>query len=379
MLDLGAPPPNQQAFPGVPPGQNPIPPNARVYGFEMGFPPQQQGLRHAHFPQGLHAPPSGAANVQSQLQHLEQQIVQEIQSLSVAQAELVLVRQLQAELLRLRQLRAPDNQHATQAGAQPPVAAPVPFVQRHEHLVSTSSIPSGSPNLPPGVTIPEGWSLLPLQNMNTLPQPQAGPSAAQDAAPTTSGANPAATGTGDLPAQPQASVTEGTPAAGDVGVTPVDTGSASLTPDTPAAPSVAAADSVPVEIVPDTLLASERDTAGPTPTVPLTQPASSSSEVPVTATTAAETEEAPLPDWSAPFVFPGQQAGEAAAAANPKVSVLSAQAGEMQEAAIASDGVTVNGSAAPVEAPTSEEDGKGKGKAKTASVEEVKEDEDEDA
>ncbi|KFY11087.1 hypothetical protein V492_04668 [Pseudogymnoascus sp. VKM F-4246] len=338
MLDLG-PPPNQQAFPGMPPGQNPIPPNARVYGFEMGFPPQGMGQGH-HAPQGVHAPHSGAANVQAQLQHLEHQIVQEIQSLSIAQSELVVVRQLQAELLRLRQLRAPDQQQP-QAGAQPSAPVPASFVQRHEHLASTSAIPSGSPNLPPGVTIPEGWSLLPLQNMDTLLQPQAGASAAQDAAQAPS----VATAT-----QPQEPVAEVRAVAGDVGATPADT--TSPVADPLAAPSEATADAAPVEIIPDSLLATPGPSTDPTPTVPLTQPASSSSDVPGAIDGTSEAEEAPLPDWSAPFVFPGQRTGETA------------------------NGSTANGSAASEEAHTSEGDAKGKGKAKTASVEEVKEDED---
>ncbi|OBT76828.1 hypothetical protein VF21_04460 [Pseudogymnoascus sp. 05NY08] len=404
MVDFGPPPPNQQAFPGVPQGQAPVPPNARVYGFEMGFPPPPQGMRHAHAPQGMYAPPSGAANVQSQLQHLEQQIVQEIQSLSVAQAELVVVRQLQAELLRLRQLRAPDQQHPSQPEAQMSAAgpmrreifsgtAPISFAQRHEHLSSTTAIPSGSPNLPPGVMIPEGWSLLPLQNMDTLLQPQAGPSSAQDAAPAASEANP--------------------PVAGESGITPTDTSTPSLVADpivahpeaaadsTPveiAGPSAAATGSAPVEILPSPLLTTPGPSTDPTPTVPLEQPASSSSEVLEATVSAAETDEAPLPDWSAPFVFPGQEAGEAAVAANPGIVSTSAQAGEaaagdvtdaptdqgilptsaqadeVQETATATDDVATNSSAAPEASHTSEEDVKGKGKAKAASVEEVKED-----
>ncbi len=394
VIDFGPPPPNQQAFPGVPAGQAPIPPNARVYGFEMGFPPPPQGMRHAHAPQGMYAPPSGAANVQNQLQHLEQQIVQEIQSLSVAQAELVLVRQLQAELLRLRQLRAPDHQYP-QAEAQPSAPAPVSFVQRHEHFSSTTAIPSGSPNLPPGVTIPEGWSLLPLQNMDTLLQPQAAPVAAQDAVPAASEANPPTAGLADLAAQPGASATEGTPVAGETGVTPTDSSSTSLVADpivahpeaavdsTPveiAAPSAAAADSAPVEILPSPLLATPEPSADHNPTVPLAEPASSSSEVPETTVSAAETDDAPLPDWSAPFVFPGQQAGEAAAgdvtaaAADSGILPSSVQADEVQETVTATDDVATNGSAAPEASHTPGEDGKGKGKAKAASVEEVKED-----
>ncbi|OBT85585.1 hypothetical protein VE02_06688 [Pseudogymnoascus sp. 03VT05] len=406
MIDFGPPPPNQQAFPGVPQGQAPVPPNARVYGFEMGFPPPPQGMRHTHAPQGMYAPPSGAANVQSQLQHLEQHIIQEIQSLSVAQAELVVVRQLQAELLRLRQLRAPDQQHPPQPEAQMSAAAPmrheilsgtVPLssVQRHEQLTSTTAIPSGSPNLPPGVTIPEGWSLLPLQNMDTVLQTQAGPSGAQDAAPAASEANPPVAGLGDLAAQPQASTTEGMPV---TEATPTDISTPSLVADPIVAHPEAAADSTWVEILPSPLLTTPGPSTDPTPTVPLAETASSPSEVLEATVSAAEAEEAPLPDWSAPFAFPGQQAGEAAVAANPGIVPTSAQAseaaagdvtdaltdqgmlptsaqaGEVQETATATDDVATNSSAALEASHTSEEDVKGKGKAKAASVEEVKED-----
>lgn len=364
MLDLGHPP-NQQAFPGMPPGQNPIPPNARVYGFEMGFPPQNQGFGHAHVHQGLHTSPAGAANVQAQLHHLEQQIVHEIQSLSVAQAELVVVRQLQAELLRLRQLHTPDNQNL-QAEAQPHATAPASFVQRHEHLAGTSAIPSGSPNLPAGVTIPEGWSLLPLQNMDTLLQSQAAVQTPSEATPATAARDP--------PAQPQASATEGTPVAGNAGVTPVDTSNASPAADPLAPRSAATADSAPVDIVHDTLLTTPAPSADPTPTVSLAQPASSSSNIAETTPSAVEADEAPLPDWSTPFVFPGQRAGEAAA--NPEILPSSAQVDKTQEAATATGDVAVNGSAAPEKAHTSEEDVKGKGKAKAAHVEEAEEDDD---
>lgn len=364
MLDLGHPP-NQQAFPGMPPGQNPIPPNARVYGFEMGFPPHNQGLGHAHVPHGLHTSPSGAANVQAQLHHLEQQIVQEIQSLSVAQAELLVVRQLQAELLRLRQLRAPDSQNL-QGEVQPHVAAPASFVQRHEHLAGTSAIPSGSPNLPAGVTIPEGWSLLPLQNMDTLLQPQAAVQAPSEATPATTVGNP--------PAQPQAPATGGTPAAGNAGVTPTDTSNASPVADPLTARSATTADSAPVEIVPDTLLTTPAPSIDPTPTVSLAQPGSSSINVAETTPGAVEADEAPLPDWSAPFVFPGQRAAEAAT--NPEILPSSTQVNGAQEAATVTDDVATNGSAAPEKVHISEEDVKGKGKAKAAHVEEAEEDED---
>jgi hypothetical protein len=96
----------------------------------------------------------------------------------------------------------------------------------------------------------------------------------------------------------------------------------------------------------------------------LAQPASSSSEVPETTSRATEADEAPLPDWSAPFVFPGQRTGEAASAANGDVPAPSAD-----------DNVAASSSGVPEEVPASEEEGKGKGKAKTVSVEEVRDDE----
>jgi E3 ubiquitin-protein ligase synoviolin len=172
------PVPNQPGFDGQPAIHQPgIPPNARVYGFEMGFPPAPQ----------IHGPAQGAPqpglDVHAQLQQIEQRINQEIQSLSVAHRELRLVQNLQAELLRLRQLQGTGNisNHAQPASSAstnihtPQMPFPqVPFptrtttVQRHGTLPGSTAIPSGSPDLPPGVTIPEGWSLLPLQNLDDL-------------------------------------------------------------------------------------------------------------------------------------------------------------------------------------------------------------------
>lgn len=164
----------------------------RVYGLELGFPrrlqpqPQAQGTQN----------PTGT--VQEQIQALEHQLTQEIRSLQLAQQELQLVQLLQAELARLRLLRAGGADPLPGMNAQmPPMpqlgtlgtrhASPylqVPQMQRHGVRPNTSVIPAGSPDLPPGVTIPEGWSLLPLQR---LPGDGSGPQTRSSSAPGAAG------------------------------------------------------------------------------------------------------------------------------------------------------------------------------------------------
>lgn len=163
-------------------------PGARMYGFELGFPrnnnnnPQQQQQQQQEQPQAPNGLPAGpAAQAQAQLALIEQQIMQQIRTLQVTQQELHLVQLLQSELTRLRNLQAgvqppganvPGStgvqQLFNQLGGTFPPLQPVPqqpVIQRHAVLPGTSSIPAGSADLPPGVAIPEGWSLLPLQRV----------------------------------------------------------------------------------------------------------------------------------------------------------------------------------------------------------------------
>lgn len=150
-----------------------VPGNARVYGLELGFPrrrqppPQAAGVTSA----------TGANTLQERLQQIEQQLATEIRSLQVTQQELQLVNLLQAELARLRNIQngAADplaaNFQIPQGGPSltrqtAPFSTPIPQMQRHGTRPGTTVIPSGSADLPPGVTIPEGWSLLPLQRLD---------------------------------------------------------------------------------------------------------------------------------------------------------------------------------------------------------------------
>ncbi len=164
--DLGAPQPGQD---------NVAAGNARIYGLEFGFPRRRQPEQQQQ--------PAGSTNttstntVQEQLQQLEQQILGEIRGLQATQQELQLVQLLQAELARLRLIQN-GGADPLAANFQMPQLGPfgsrnvMPFnvappqMQRHGARPGSYAIPAGSSDLPPGVTIPEGWSLLPLQRLD---------------------------------------------------------------------------------------------------------------------------------------------------------------------------------------------------------------------
>ncbi|KAM5366503.1 hypothetical protein ACJZ2D_010471 [Fusarium nematophilum] len=233
---------------------------------------QQFGMPQAAFNQGL-APPTPAAatpaagqtapaspqpqpltgdnmqNITTLLQQADQMIQREVQSLQVAQQELQTILLLQAELYRLRQRQQQHHEHLQNGQAQstpssaanmsqpplipqqhhyqmPPQVAvtqppgfpsfptipprnPSPFMARHAAPSNAAPIPAGSSELPEGVVIPPGWSLLPLQRLDggqnsTQPSPQAGPQAdgTSIAQPTPTARQPSPSGSGSNEAQP---------------------------------------------------------------------------------------------------------------------------------------------------------------------------------
>ncbi|KAI1133864.1 hypothetical protein F5Y05DRAFT_417850 [Hypoxylon sp. FL0543] len=158
---------------------------------------------------GPQAPPPGTPNInnglnsimdmQTQLQDISQRIQQEMQALQTSQAELQTLYALTAELNRLRQIQQdpqpvpiaqpgqpginvnfasyqpavpqqplPPFQPMTQIPPFPtfPPRSPTPTVSRYGGVSYSASIPAGSPDLPEGVVIPPGWSLLPLQRLD---------------------------------------------------------------------------------------------------------------------------------------------------------------------------------------------------------------------
>jgi len=131
---------------------------------------------------------SGITEVQAQLAAISQRLQQEVLSLQTTQAELQTLYAMTAELSRLQGLRqsihqpgglfanygaSPIQQQMPLAsGFAPPFANHVPqmgmpnVVSRHGGASYSAAIPSGSSDLPEGVVIPAGWSLLPLQRLD---------------------------------------------------------------------------------------------------------------------------------------------------------------------------------------------------------------------
>ncbi|KAJ9303078.1 hypothetical protein DTO271G3_452 [Paecilomyces variotii] len=168
----------------VPPAAPPnVLPGAQQIGFGFGFgrpPPQPAAPAQPTLTNNF-------ANMQGQLQQIEQQMNQEINNLRVAADQLHVVRLLQAELHRLRNLQ--DNQN--NAGG-PSANAPVPpAMTLHRQFFSSPQTPpmgAGDSRLPEGLTLPPGWTLLPLHNAAQGPGgllPPSHPSAAAGPTPTT--------------------------------------------------------------------------------------------------------------------------------------------------------------------------------------------------
>lgn len=136
---------------------------------------------------------AGQNGVQAQLQHIEQYLMHEINTLRVQADQLSLVRALQGELARLRiaQAHANASHNEGTAGAgqirNPALATNnvPPFMPTHRptvHAFAASEqqqLGTGDQGLPPGLSIPEGWTLLPLHrlpsNTTVLQQPAALP------------------------------------------------------------------------------------------------------------------------------------------------------------------------------------------------------------
>ncbi|KID89071.1 RING finger protein [Metarhizium guizhouense ARSEF 977] len=177
---------------------------ARELAQQFGI-PQAQGNRADH---GLPTPTPTQTQQQSgdsmqQIGNLlgqtEQIVQRELQNLQAAQQELQVAHLLMAELQRLRQRRQqqPQDQplrgrgnpsvtipmaqsqnfHGAAQGnhAQVPLGNAVPtipprigspFMARHVVPANGVTIPAGSPDLPEGITLPPGWSLIPLQRLD---------------------------------------------------------------------------------------------------------------------------------------------------------------------------------------------------------------------
>ncbi|OTB05247.1 hypothetical protein M426DRAFT_320064 [Hypoxylon sp. CI-4A] len=154
------------------------------------LPPQAPAPVTTHAGNGL----GNTMEMQTQIRDISQRISQEMHALQASQAELQILHTMAAELGRLRQIQnLPQPAPMAQPGQpdviaqfgtyQPPAPqhfaafppmpqfpmiprASTPTVTRHGGASYSAAIPAGSSELPEGVTIPPGWSLLPLQRLD---------------------------------------------------------------------------------------------------------------------------------------------------------------------------------------------------------------------
>ncbi|KAJ6444176.1 HAL protein kinase [Purpureocillium lavendulum] len=149
-------------------------------------------------------------NIGSLIQQSEQMVQREMQRLQVAQQELQVAHLLMAELQRLQQRRQHPQDQSQPHGLAPNLAPNLPFagtpqfpmpapgvpgqfagfpsfpgmpprtgsplMARFAAPTASTTIPAGSPDLPEGLALPAGWSLMPLQRLEgATNQAQAAP------------------------------------------------------------------------------------------------------------------------------------------------------------------------------------------------------------
>lgn len=164
---------HQQIHQGNAPLQPPAdanPPGARQIGFGLGFGrrppvPAQAPAPVQNAPQ---AAGSNSATIHAQLQQIEQQIAQEMNSLRVAAEQLRHVTQLQLELDRLRLQANPQAQTATSPTSTTTIPTGTSTITSRRQFVSNpgaTPLAAGDSRLPEGLTLPPGWTLLPLHSM----------------------------------------------------------------------------------------------------------------------------------------------------------------------------------------------------------------------
>jgi E3 ubiquitin-protein ligase synoviolin len=161
---------HQQIHQGNPgqPAANPIPnPAGRQIGLGFGFGRRPQIPTPAPAPQAPGTQPSSAVDLNLQLLQIEQRINAEMNSLRVATEQLNRVRQLQVELEQLRN----GNPFAPPGLSLNPGLIPPGYTSHRVDTSPGATMGAGDPRLPEGLTLPAGWTLVPLQSMqNGVPQ-----------------------------------------------------------------------------------------------------------------------------------------------------------------------------------------------------------------
>ena len=135
-----------------------------VFGFLRQAPTNQRAVAS-----------SSQTSVPSQLHHIEQQLMREINGIRLQADQLFLVRALQGELARLRIAQATPGGFTSTgiptANQIRPTNTATQEVQPFHtpHVFSTlqqqQALGSGHQDLPSGLSIPNGWTVLPLQRL----------------------------------------------------------------------------------------------------------------------------------------------------------------------------------------------------------------------
>ena len=168
---------NGQLNPNAPPAPNPDGRQQLGIGFGFGRRPAPQ-LPALPAPNG--GPELSHADMQAQILRIEQQLMRDINRLRATADQLQTVRGLQSELARLRNQQAnPQATNIPQPMINPQGRPNIPFfnpprmnptpIQTAQQFASHPQAPemtAGHQNLPPGVTIPEGWKVLPLRKVD---------------------------------------------------------------------------------------------------------------------------------------------------------------------------------------------------------------------
>ncbi|KAK5716464.1 E3 ubiquitin-protein ligase hrd1 [Elasticomyces elasticus] len=160
--------------------RNPQAANAQAVAMQQAQGPNHLGLQvpyvnGAEQQQGLLPGARAAVPTQIQMLQLEQRIMQDAHNLGIEQQQLGTLRMLEAEMARLRAQYLPTQQPVgTGMAAQRHVFGFAPQAGQQEILRGDGSraMGSGHEHLPQGMVLPEGWSVMPLQRTNALPNVQ---------------------------------------------------------------------------------------------------------------------------------------------------------------------------------------------------------------
>lgn len=339
---------------------NPNAPNQYAFGFGIG-----RGNRRPRRDQ--------ATSIHGQIDQAERQIRHEIDNLRLATNELQVVRTLQAELERLRGLRTagPADPNASTVTAQARTHATI-APRPTQALVANSQqnvLQAGNEALPQGLTLPEGWSVMPLQRigqpspqvqmhqpqppLNFMPQPVPRPAGSRS-------------GTPNLPPMPVQAMFSGQP--------PNWT---THHPQQQQAPPVTnGAEAAQDPIQPPESVASQPAEAGTTNAVNTLAPHDSIAIA--TPTTNGETDvpapSSSLPSWGSAGIFSADHGSTNQRAGAKQPAETSTCAEDHQQNGVAS--ATANGIESEVDGSVTRSEEASKSKGKKASVEELIEDPD---